>query len=99
MCGDMHCPDVEYLAGLRPERLDLYDAYAESGRSIFFLMDSFFAVSITPDVVSSRSSHTPCVGSLFFAVLLMPGGVSSQSSHTPCVGSLFVLGVGGRSAG
>ena len=34
----MHCPDGEYLAGLRPERLDVSDAYAASGRRIFFLM-------------------------------------------------------------
>jgi len=38
MCADMHFPDGEYLAGLRPERLDVSDAYAASGRIIFFLM-------------------------------------------------------------
>ena len=39
MCAYMHCPDGEYLAGLRPERLVISDAYAASGRRILFLMD------------------------------------------------------------
>ena len=31
-------PENTYLAGLRPGRLDVSDAYAASGRRIFFLM-------------------------------------------------------------
>ena len=42
-------------------------------------------------VLTRRSSHTPCVGSLFFAVSVTPGVISSRSSHTPCVGSLFFV--------
>jgi len=42
MCADMPCPDGEYLAGLRPECLDVSDAYAASGRRIFFLMPVAF---------------------------------------------------------
>ena len=34
------------------------------------------AVSVTPGVVSSRSSHTPCVGSLFIWMLVVAAPVS-----------------------
>jgi len=34
----MHCPDGEYLAGLRPERLDVSDTYAASRCKKNFLM-------------------------------------------------------------
>ena len=47
------------------------------------------AVSITPGVVSSRSSHMPLPGLVVLAVFVTPGVISSRSSHTPCVGSLF----------
>ena len=47
------------------------------------------AVSVTPGVVSSQSSHTPLRGLIVRAVFVTPGVVSSRSSHTPCVGSLF----------
>jgi len=50
------------------------------------------AVSITPRVVSLRSSHTPLRGLVVLAVFVIPGVISSRSSHTPCVGSLFLLG-------
>jgi len=38
MCADLHSPDGECLAGLRPECLDVSDAYAASERRIFLLM-------------------------------------------------------------
>jgi hypothetical protein len=38
MCADMRRPDGDYLARLRPEPLDVSDAYAASGRRIFFLI-------------------------------------------------------------
>jgi len=41
MCADMYCPDGEYLARLRPERLDVSNTYAASGPRIFFLMWTF----------------------------------------------------------
>jgi len=42
MCADMHCPDGEYLARLRPERLDVSDAYAASGCSACVRTQNFF---------------------------------------------------------
>jgi len=48
-----------------------------------------FAVSVTPCVVSSRSSPTPCVGSLFSRYPSRPAWSLRGSSHMPCVGSLF----------
>ena len=46
------------------------------------------AVSVTPVVVSSWSSHMPCMSSLFswYPSCLV---WSRRSSHMPCVGSLF----------
>jgi len=38
MCADTRRPERDYLARLRPERLDVSDAYGTSGRRIFFLM-------------------------------------------------------------
>ena len=38
MCADMRRPERDYLARLRPKRLDVSDAYGASGRRIFFLM-------------------------------------------------------------
>jgi len=49
-------------------------------------------VSITPAMVSSRSSHTPLSGLVLLAVSVMPGMVSSRSSDTPLCG-LVVLTV------
>ena len=46
-------------------------------------------VSVTPCMVSSRSSHTPCVGSLFSRYPSRPTWFLRDSSHMPCVGSLF----------
>ena len=41
MCADTRRPECDFLARLRPVRLDISDAYGASGRRIFFLMNVY----------------------------------------------------------
>jgi len=70
--------------GILHARHGLVAVFSQALRGLIVL-----AVSVTPGVVSSWSSHMPLRGLVVLVVSITPGVVSSLSSHTPCVGSLF----------
>jgi hypothetical protein len=59
--------------GIRHARRGLVAVFSHALRGLVVL-----AVSVTPGVVSSRSSHTPCVGSLFSRYPSRPACSSSR---------------------
>jgi len=64
MCADTRRPERDYLAWLRPERLDVSDAYGASGRRIFFLVDTWCRGTLRPDAIcldTMRPEDTRCV--------------------------------------
>jgi len=59
MCADPRRLERDYLAKLRPERLDVSDAYGASGRRIFFLMWLKRMLKEAADGMGVKSSDRP----------------------------------------
>jgi len=65
MCTDTCRPECDYLARLRPMRLDVSDAYGASGRRIFFLMN--VSNNAEAEAEADKAQYQSIVGSLMYA--------------------------------